>query len=154
MSTPTPCRDRNVSMSGEVIFNILLRCHEIDRRLADSSNLAVNEVHCLGVILLAKPACVKILSDLLGVSSTRTSKILLALERNGYLARLHDSVDHRKEQVVLTEAGRDVAGRILSMCRLYGTSFPLRETIDAGLACSKWDVSGGRDEDEIVSEDC
>jgi DNA-binding MarR family transcriptional regulator len=72
-------------------------------------------MHCVGILYIERPVCAKNLSELLRLSATRISKILLSLERRGYVTRTQDSIDHRKEQIMLTERGRESAEMILSL---------------------------------------
>jgi len=103
------------SKMGAELLRQILRCKEIDKHLSESADLTVDEMHCLGVLYIERPMCAKTLSELLGLSATRTSKILLSLDRRGSVTRTMDSADHRKEQIMLTENGRKTAEMILSL---------------------------------------
>jgi DNA-binding MarR family transcriptional regulator len=105
----------NYTKTGIDLFRQIIRCREIDKRLSDRAELTIDEMHCLAVIYLDKPSCVKFLSELLGTNAARTSKILLSLERRGAVIRNVDSADHRKEQITLTESGRQLTENILSL---------------------------------------
>ncbi len=111
--------------TGVDLLRQTLRCREIDKHLSDRTELTVDEMHCLGVLFLERPSCVKNLSDFLGLSSTRTSKILLSLERQGSVTRTLDSADHRKEQISLTDEGKAVAEKILSLYTEIGNALSL-----------------------------
>ncbi len=78
------------------------------------AGLRIDEMHCLGMIFLERPSCVKILSELLELNATRTSKILRHLEQRGLVVRSLDLADHRKEHVALTEDGYQTAERIIT----------------------------------------
>jgi len=64
---------------------------------------------------------VKRLSELINVSTTRTSKILKDLEQRGYVSRNPDAEDRRKEQVLLTETGSLTVNKILSFYTEIGS---------------------------------
>jgi DNA-binding MarR family transcriptional regulator len=95
-----PTRDR-----GAILIDVLLKSHRVAKTLALSTQLPLDELYCLTLIHTEKPACVKVLSRLLGVRGPRTSKLLGSLERKGYLRRTLNATDHRMEEVGLTEEG-------------------------------------------------
>jgi DNA-binding MarR family transcriptional regulator len=101
-------------LTGAELLALTLLCRKIDRQLASSTSLPVDEFHCLTMLYLERPACVKKLNELLGLSATRTSKILRTLERRGYVVRSLHLQDRRMEQVTLTEEGQRAAENVLS----------------------------------------
>lgn len=103
------------SSIGNDLLRLTLRCREIDKRLAAKTGLSIDEIHCLSVIYLEKPTCVKRLSEMLEVNATRTSKLLSSLEQKGFVARQIDPADHRKEVVTLTDSGQREAKNVLSL---------------------------------------
>jgi DNA-binding MarR family transcriptional regulator len=100
---------------GADLLRQVLRCREIDKHLSERANLTTDEMHCLGVLNIEWPMCAKALSVLIGLNATRTSKVLLSLDKRGFVTRSVDSTDHRKEQIMLTEKGREYAEMILSL---------------------------------------
>ncbi len=82
-------------------------------------------MHCLGVLFSDRPASVKRLSELINVGSTRASKILKDLEDRGLVSRSLDTADHRKEQVILTEAGERAVRRITALYAEIGSEMLL-----------------------------
>jgi|WetSurMetagenome_2_1015567.scaffolds.fasta_scaffold27257_2 DNA-binding MarR family transcriptional regulator len=90
---------------GSVLIDLLLKSHRVAKTLALSTQLPLDELYCLALIHSEAPSCVKVLSRLLGVRGPRTSKLLGSLERKGYLKRTMNAVDHRMEEVGLTEEG-------------------------------------------------
>ena len=100
---------------GTVLIDLLLKSHRVAKTLALCTQLPLDELYCLTLIHSEKPPCVKVLSRLLGVRGPRTSKLLGSLERKGYLKRTLNAVDHRMEEVGLTDAGlnavRELTGR-------------------------------------------
>jgi DNA-binding MarR family transcriptional regulator len=95
------------------LLRLTLLCHSIDKHLAATAGVTVDEMHCLSQLHQEQPACVKRLSELLNASPTRTSKILKHLERRGFVTRTLHPEDRRKELVTLTDGGKIVAGHIV-----------------------------------------
>ena len=106
---------------GVDLLRLTLRCRDIDKHLSARVGLTIDEVHCLGVIHSENPSCAKQLTELLHVDATRTSKILRSLERRGLVSRTLSVADHRKEQVILTDEGRRIIERILSLYAQLGS---------------------------------
>ena len=134
----------NYSKTGVDLLRQIIRCREIDKHLSERADLTIDEMHCLGVIYLDNPPCVKNLSEILGTSAARTSKILLSLERRGSVTRVVDSADHRKEQVVLTPKGRELAESILSLYTEIGTSIEFPNKADAGVSFYSHENAGSQ----------
>jgi len=103
------------SIDGARLFRSIMQLRDIDRQLSGKAGLAVDEMHCLAIIFLERPSCVKHLSGLLDTNATRTSKILSSLENRHLVTPSLDPLDHRKEHVNLTETGFQVAEKILTM---------------------------------------
>ncbi len=123
----------NFTKTGVDLFRQIKKCREIDKHLSERAHLTIDEMHCLAVIYLDKPSCVKFLSELLGTTAARTSKILLSLERRGSVTRNVDSADHRKEQILLTASGTELAESILNLYTEICTKLNLQEEFGANL---------------------
>ncbi len=102
------------------MLRLSLLCRKADRLIAQSIGLSVDEMHCVYLLNSEKPTCVKYLIELLGVSSTRTSKILRSLEQQGCVTRTLLQSDRRMEQVTLTSKGLEVTRRLLSISSELG----------------------------------
>ena len=88
--------------------------------LLDELDLSMSHVKALGV--LADSGCelsVKEVSEELGLSFPGGSRTVDALLRRGYLERREDEQDRRMKRIGITDAGRDVARRIIE-ARLEG----------------------------------
>ncbi len=118
-------------MQGADLLRLTLRCRDIDRHLASLAGLTVDEMHCLNVLYVDQPYCVKKLSELLGAKATRTSKILGKLERGGLVTRTLHASDRRKESVTLTDEGKRAIEQILHLSGEIGAEL-IRNTF-AGL---------------------
>ena len=103
---------------GSEVVRLLLRCHQIEKELAGSAGLSVDEFYCITQLFVLAPCCVKTLRELLGVSPTRASKLLHNLEVRGYLTRTLAFDDKRKERVALTSKGIAAARSLLQSCAL------------------------------------
>lgn len=98
---------------GKILIDLLLGSHRVAKTLALSTKLPLDELYCLTLIHTERPACVKVLSKLLGVRGPRTSKLLGSLEHKGYLRRTMNAIDHRMEMIALTDEGTDAAHRLI-----------------------------------------
>lgn len=98
---------------GKVLIDLLLKSHRVAKTLALATQMPLDELYCLTLIHSERPACVKVLSRLLGVRGPRTSKLLGSLERKGYLRRTLNAVDHRMEEIALTEQGVDAVRELI-----------------------------------------
>lgn len=101
--------------SGADVSELVLRCHQFEKKAANSLGLTVEETHCLSQLYLHAPSRVSRLTELLGVSPTRMSRLLLTLERRGLISRRQSRTDGRVEQISLTENGMEVVTRLLAM---------------------------------------
>jgi len=97
------------------LLRLSRRCRGIDKYVAGSSHLSVDEMHCLSALFTERPASVTRLSELINVSASRASKLLKTLEERGLVSRTLDPDDHRREVVILTEPGTKVVEGILSL---------------------------------------
>jgi DNA-binding MarR family transcriptional regulator len=101
---------------GFDVVRLLLKCHKLEKGLAASAGLSVDEFHCLSQLYVYAPCCVKTLCELTGIHPSRASRLLSGLERKGYLTRTLGIEDKRKESVALTEAGVGVARSLFQSC--------------------------------------
>ncbi|MFH0990153.1 MAG: MarR family transcriptional regulator [bacterium] len=100
---------------GADLLRLTSRCRDIDKHLATSTGLTIDEIHCLSILHIKHPTCVKELNTELEGPPTRTSRALRLLEEKGFVCRSLHPNDRRREQVVLTETGRETAVHILSL---------------------------------------
>lgn len=96
----------------------LLHCHRLDKELAASAGLSIDEFHCLGQLYIHVPCCVRTLREALGIDPTRVSKLLHSLEARAYLTRTLDFDDKRKEMIRLTPEGEATARELLQSAAL------------------------------------
>ncbi len=106
---------------GVELLRLTRRCRGIDKYVSSRAELTVDEMHCLSVLYSDHPPSVKRLSELINVSSTRSSKLLKDLEEREFVTRTLDVDDRRKEQVVLTEQGVKAVETIVSLYSEIGS---------------------------------
>jgi len=119
--------------AGIELFWLVLRCRELDKDLATLSGLTIDELHCLAVVSLRRPTHVRQLSDILGLTSSRTSKVLKSVEKKGLLRRLHHPLDRRKGDVVLTAPGKAMVEKTVLYLSAARKKL-LESTTDGGVA--------------------
>ncbi len=85
--------------------------------------MTIDEMHCLCVLFCERPSSIKRLYELINVTPSRASKILKHLEHRGFVSRSIDAADHRRGQVVLTGAGTEIVGMILTHFSELGSDF-------------------------------
>jgi DNA-binding MarR family transcriptional regulator len=110
--------ESSLPQAGTEVADLLLKCHQLEKELASSADLSVDQFHCLSQLHMHAPCCVKELCELLGIHPTRASRLLHDLERRGYLARSLGFSDKRKEQVNLTPDGVAVVRSLLQSSAL------------------------------------
>ena len=109
------------SKSGIELLRLTRRCRGIDKYVSSSTGLTVDEMHCLCALYSERPSSVKRLYELISVSPSRASKILKHLEQRNLVTRAISSADHRREQVMLTDAGTKAVQEILSFFTEVGS---------------------------------
>ncbi len=95
------------------LLRLALQCHKLESDLALSARLTVNELNCLLQIHLEQPCCIGMLTTLLGIGGTSTSKLLRSLDRRKLISRELSQKDRRQETVRLTGDGLAVVRRVL-----------------------------------------
>ncbi len=103
--------------AGQGMLRLALSCRRFQRGLARGSGMSTNENLCLLVLYTEQPRSIGELSHILDLSFTSTSKLLSSLQAKGHIERNLDTVDRRKERVVLTPFGKGMAERLLSLSR-------------------------------------
>lgn len=104
--------------AGIGVADLLLKCHQLEKELAASANLSVDEFHCLSQLYMHAPCCAKELCEFLNIHPSRASKLLNDLERRGYVARALGFPDKRREHLTLTPEGIVVARSLLQSSTL------------------------------------
>lgn len=107
---------------AEGLLRLTLVTQKIARCLAADSGVTVNEFHCMMQLYLEKPCCVRELTEILGIGSTSTSKLLRALDKRGWITRNLDKGDRRMEVISLTPPGIEVVQRIMQAANVAASS--------------------------------
>ena len=103
---------------GLDLLKILLRCHQLEKAIATSARLSVDELYCVSQLYVNAPCCVKTLCQLVGIPPTRASRLLHDLEKRGYITRTLGFSDKRKELLALTPEGISAAQNLLQSCAI------------------------------------
>ena len=103
---------------GLDLLKILLRCHQLEKAIATSARLSVDELYCVSQLYVNAPCCVKTLCELVGIPPTRASRLLHDLEKRGYITRTLGFSDKRKELLALTPEGVSAAQNLLQSCAI------------------------------------
>lgn len=93
------------ALRAEGLLRLTQVTQKIARCLAADAGMTVNEFNCMIQVHLEKPCCVRRLTEILGIGTTSTSKLLRSLDARGWLTRELDPADRRMERVTLTAEG-------------------------------------------------
>ena len=122
-ATDLPAATSAPELASELLalWHHLMKCQSKTMfALLDELDLSMSHVKALQV--LADSGCelsVKAVSEELALSLPGASRTIDALLRRGYLERREDDQDRRMKRIGITDAGRDVARRIIE-ARLEG----------------------------------
>src|SRR3990167_3182663 len=105
METPVNRIREFSSQIAELTFQLLANCQEKEERLAGQFGITAAEFRTLRMFRDEPQLTVKVLVERVGLSGSRLSRILEALEEKGYLGRSIDSQDRRSIDVSLTPKG-------------------------------------------------
>lgn len=88
------------------IKDIFKKIQEFEQKLNNDLNVTINEAMVLCSIYQTIKCSGDISTDT-GISTSRTSRVLLALEQKGYVTRSFDGTDKRKMMFELTAEGME-----------------------------------------------
>lgn len=94
-----------MASSAESLIGVLTETRKLEKRLETLTRLSSDALLTLLVLHTRRPASVKELTGHLGVSDSRTSKLLCLLEDRGFITRRISLADRRVEQISLTPRG-------------------------------------------------
>ncbi len=103
---------------GLDVLRLLHRCHLLQKAIASSAGLSVDEFHSLCQLYVHAPCCVKTLCERMRIFPSRASRLINALEQKGFLTRSLGVDDRRKELLSLTPGGISEAEKLLRSCAL------------------------------------
>ncbi|MDD2563687.1 MAG: MarR family winged helix-turn-helix transcriptional regulator [Salinivirgaceae bacterium] len=86
------------------IKDIFKKIHQFEQELNNEVNVTINEAMVLCSIYETIKCSGDISADT-GISTSRTSRVLLSLEQKGYIIRSFDGADKRKMMFELTSEG-------------------------------------------------
>lgn len=87
--------------------NIHKAFYSLDKEFIEDNNVTLNEAFILYSLYDKKTSCASYLSNQIGLSNSRTSKILESLEVKKYIIRRIGKPDKRKMIFSLTNKGRE-----------------------------------------------
>lgn len=100
---------------AESLIGILTETRKLEKRLESLTRLSSDALLVLLLIHSKRPPSVKELTGYLGVSDSRTSKLLCLLEDKGFITRRISLTDRRVEQISLTPRGEGIVGIALGV---------------------------------------
>jgi DNA-binding MarR family transcriptional regulator len=115
-----------LASQAETLIGVLTDARKLEKRLVSLTRLSSDSLLVLLLLHEKRPASVKELTKYLGVSDSRTSKLLCVLEDRGFIARRISLTDRRVEQISLTPRGDRIVETALSV------SGPLHEETPPG----------------------
>jgi DNA-binding MarR family transcriptional regulator len=80
--------------------------YSFERRFADANGITINEGMLLCCLKDGKPKLANELSDFVGLSNSRVSRIINTVESKGYILREMGTTDKRQMIFTLTEQGK------------------------------------------------
>lgn len=86
------------------IKEVFKKIHQFEQKLSNEMNVTINEAMVLCSLSDAKKCSGDISADT-GISTSRTSRVLLSLEQKGYVTRSFDDNDKRKMMFQLSTEG-------------------------------------------------
>lgn len=101
------------------IKNIHKILYMLDKEFSEDNGITLNEAIVIYSLSAQWDSCASYLSDQLGLSNSRTSKILLNLERKRYIKRKIGKEDKRLMLFSLTEKGKCKKEEIQRNERIY-----------------------------------
>jgi DNA-binding MarR family transcriptional regulator len=100
---------------AELLIGVLTQTRRLEKRLEAVTRLSSDALLVLLLLRTRRPASVKELTRALGVSDSRTSKLLCLLEDRGLITRRIGLTDRRVEQISLTPRGDRIVEITLSV---------------------------------------
>ena len=86
--------------------NIYKSLYTFEKEFAEKNNITINEGMVLCCLKDEKPRTANDLCEFVGLSNSRVSRIINAVETKGYILREMGSIDKRQMIFSLTEEGR------------------------------------------------
>ncbi len=100
---------------AESLIGVLTETRKLEKRLETLTRVSSDALLVLLLLHTKRPASVKALTRYLGVSDSRTSKLLCVLEDKGLITRRISLTDRRVEQISLTPRGDRIVEIALSV---------------------------------------
>lgn len=104
-----------LASQAESLIGVLTGTRKLEKHLESLTRLSSDALLVLLLIHTRRPASVKELTRHLGVSDSRTSKLLCTLEDRGLVTRRISFADRRVEQISLTPRGDRIVETVLAV---------------------------------------
>lgn len=91
------------------------KCHENEMKVMKQSGLSVSEFRAIDTLSPGEVVSGKSLSQKMGLSPSRASRVVERMVRNGFLIREYDPRDRRRCNLELSEKGIGVKKKIETM---------------------------------------
>jgi len=104
-----------MASEAESLIGVLTESRKLEKLLESTTRLSSDALLVLLLIHAKQPPSVKELTGYLGVSDSRTSKLLCLLEDRGFITRRISLTDRRVEQISLTPRGDRIVEVALSV---------------------------------------
>ena len=89
-----------------VIKDIYKTLYQFEKSFADANQITINEAMVLCCLKDGKPQTAGTVCEFIGLSNSRVSKIITAVENKEYIVRLLNPADKRQMLFSLTEKGQ------------------------------------------------
>ena len=99
----------------DLISVLKSKCLENELKIMKESNLSASEFNGIDKLNPAEVVTGKLLSEKMGLSPSRASRVVERMVRKGFLKREYDSRDRRRCNLELSERGIDIKNKIEEM---------------------------------------
>lgn len=124
---------------GDLVFELLVNCQRKEERLSESFQLTVPEFRCLRMFRGEDEVTIKLLTERMGLSGSRLTRIIDGLEKKGFVLRAFHDQDRRSILVRLTKKGvataRQLEERYIRIHEEILRDFPInqQQALSAGM---------------------
>ena len=89
----------------DYVFQLKKKCLAEEAAIGKEVGLSPSEIHCIESVMPGERLSGTILSDRMGLSPSRGSRVIDHLIEKGLLRRMEDPVDRRSNAITITEKG-------------------------------------------------
>jgi DNA-binding MarR family transcriptional regulator len=96
----------------DYVFQLKKKCLAEEAAIGKEVGLSPSEIHCIESVIPGERLSGNILSERMGLSPSRGSRVIDHLIEKGLLRRMEDPVDRRSIAITVTEKGAGVKQRV------------------------------------------